>query len=297
MKTLPELAKSGLATLSLAVALISVPCVSLSQTAGENLLQNGGAELGGVSGWTKFAGTASTSLEGANAFVLNGGNDSDSTAFSEDLIPVDPDARYELSGFFMSEEGMANVHLGFDCYNAARQRITSEQVAPVPGTETELLEDVRKGDMVVKIKDGSAWVFEEALTPKYGVVAFDVDASGAYSDLPNRKLSKTGINAIRQVDGQWEVELANPMGADYPAGTTVRQQKTSGAFRWVIIKGVGAKWIELRAEISGVSTAGPEQGKFWPGTRFVKVAILNLNNEKFQSPKVLVDDVTFRRAD
>jgi hypothetical protein len=264
----------------------------------DNLLKNGDAEAGDTSGWIGFASTVATPHEGANAFVLNGGKDAGTTAFSEALIPVDPNARYELSGFFMSEEETANVYLGFDCYDADQRRITSVEVTPIPGTETELREDANKGDEVLKIKNGSAWVFDPEWTPPYGVVAFDVDASGACTDLPNRKLSPAGITAIRQVGGQWEVELAKPMGADYPAGTKVREQRALGAYRWLLAKGgIASKWVELKGKMSGVSTTGQEPGKFWPGTRFVKVAILNLNNEKDESPKVLVDDVVLRLAD
>lgn len=278
--------------LLLAILAMAVPAHA------ENLLKNGDAETGDTSGWIGFASTAPTPHEGANAFVLNGGKDAGTSAFSEALIPVDPNAHYELSGFFMSEEGTANVYLGFDCYDVDQRRITSVEITPIPGTETELLEDANKGDEVLKIKNGSAWVFDPSWTPGYGVVAFDVDDSGAYSDLPNRKLSPMGIAAIRQAGGQWEVELAKPMGANYPAGTKVREQRGLGAYRWILAKGgIGSQWVELKGEMSGVSTAGQEPGKFWPGTRFVKVAILNLNREKDESPKILVDDVVLRQAE
>jgi len=38
---------------------------------------------------------------------------------------------------------------------------------------------------------------------------------------------------------------------------------------------------------------GQEKGMFWPGTSFVKVTVLNLNDDKNTSPKVLADDLTF----
>jgi hypothetical protein len=262
----------------------------------ENLLKNGDAETGDTSGWIGFASTAATTHEGANAFVLDG-EKGGPTALSVALISVDPNARYELSGFFMSEEGTANVYLGFDCYDADKRQIASEQVTPIPGTETELREAANKGNKVLKIKNGSAWAFDPAWTPPYGVVAFEVDASGACSDLPNRKLSPMGITAIRQVGGQWEVELANPMDADYPAGTKVREQRAEGAYQWLLAKDVGSQWVELKGAMSGESTAGQEPGKFWPGTRFVRVAIVNLNDKSNENPKVLVDDVVLHQAE
>jgi hypothetical protein len=193
----------------------------------------------------------------------------------------------------MSPEGKALVHLGVDCFDAQKRLITSERITPVPQTETELVEEVKPGDKVVKIKNGSAWEFDAALTPKYGVVAFNVDDSGAYSDLPNPNLSQHGITTIRQSGGQWEVELAKPLKEGYSAGTKVRQHKVAGASLWLAVGGAGKDWVKISGDISGVSTVGREKGMFWPGTSFVRISVLNLNNDKNTSPKVLVDDLTF----
>ncbi|MFM8830589.1 MAG: hypothetical protein ACKOHM_06235 [Spartobacteria bacterium] len=293
MKKLPKIAKSHIAGISFAVATASLPCLLQAQSAGENLLINGDAEAGDISGWTNFIETSTTANAGAYSFVLAGAEDSSSTAQSKELIPVDPSSGYTVSGYFMSPEGQAKVFLGVDCFDAQKRRITSQSITPVPQTETELVEDVKPGDKVVKIKNGSAWEFDAAHTPKYGVVAFNVDDSGAYSDLPNPNLSPMGITTIRQTGGQWEVELAKPLKEGYSAGTKVRQQKCHRAALWLVVRGVEKKWVKMSGNISGVSTVGQEEGMFWPGTSFVRVSVANLNNDKDDSPKVLVDDLTF----
>jgi hypothetical protein len=66
-----------------------------------------------------------------------------------------------------------------------------------------------------------------------------------------------------------------------------------GASFWVSVKKVGNDWVKISGDISGVSTVGQEKGMFWPGTSFVRVTVLNLNDDKNDSPKVLVDDLTF----
>jgi hypothetical protein len=258
---------------------------------GTNLIKNGDAEAGQTSGWKGFASTVPKANNGSNAFLLK----NHKTAFSDGLIPLDPKAKYNLSGFFMAENAPTTAYIGFDCFDANRQRIRSPMVTPIPGTETELVEDAKKGDTVLKIKDGSAWKFEK-WTPHYGVVAFEVDTSGAYSDLPNRKITPRGFSGISKADGHWEVKLKRPMRENYPAGTAVRQQREAGAFCWVSHRGVKDKWVEIKGHKSGVSVGGQKKDMFWPGTRYIRVAILNLNYSKKVSPNALVDDVVLEIA-
>ena len=258
---------------------------------GTNLIKNGDAEAGKTSGWDGFASIVPKPHNGSNAFLLKRSE----RAFSDGLIPLDPKAKYKLSGFFMAEDTPTKAYIGFDCFDANKQRIRSMEITPIPKSETELVEDAKKGDTVLKIKDGSAWKFEK-WTPPYGVVAFEVDTSGAYRDLPNRKITSKGITAITKADGYWEVKLKSPMRENYPAGTAVRQQRSQGAFCWIPSKSVKDKWVEIKGYKSGVSVGGQKTDMFWPGTRFIRVAILNHNHSKTAPPKLLVDDVVLEIA-
>ena len=269
----------------------TVPIADALVPVGSNMLKNGDAEAGNTSGWKGFASTVPKPHEGAYAFVL----ESRFYAYTSEMFPLDPKASYELSGFFTSEGGPGMVYLGFDCYDANKKRITSREVTPIPRTETELVQAVKKGDKVLKIKDGSTWKFDKRWTPLYGVVAFDVDPSGKYADLPNRKISLRGITEIRQVDGQWEVTLKKPMLESYPAGTKVRQQRSSGAMKWVVWKYLKENWVGITGKASGISSGGQKQNMFYPGTRYFRVVILNLSqSKKPPAPKVLADDVILR---
>jgi hypothetical protein len=291
MKKLPKIAKSHIAGISFAVAMASMPCLLQAQNPGENLLKNGGAESGDSGGWIEFPSVSATAKEGSKAFVCKSGG----RVLSEELIPINPELRYSLSGFFNSEGAEAKMCLGFVSYDADEKEITSAQITPITGTETKLREAASKGDTVLKIENGQQWVFDTKWTPDFGFVAFDVDDSGAYSDLPNRNLSGAGLKSIRQVGGQWEVELAKPLPADFVAGTKVRQHRSQGACLWVDVQQVGTSWKELKGRISGVSEGPRQSGKFWPGTKFVKVAILN-ETANFNDP-VLVDEVVFTQAE
>lgn len=291
MKKLPKIAKSHIAGISFAVAMASMPCLLQAQSAGENLLKNGGAESGDSGGWIEFPSVSTNAKEGSNAFVCKPG----AMVRSEELIPINSELRYKLSGFFKSEGEEVKLCLGFVSYDADEKEIQSSNITPITGTETKLSEAASKGDKVLKIENGQQWVFDTKWTPDFGYVAFDVDDSGAYSDLPNRNLSAAGLKSIRQVGGQWEVELAKPLTADFVAGTKVRQHRAQGACLWIDTQQVGSGWKELKGRIAGVSEGVREHGKFWPGTKFVKVAIL-IETPNFKG-SVLVDELVFSQVE
>ena len=293
MQKLPKIAKSHIAGISFAVAMVSTPCLLQAQNAGENLLKNGGAESGDSAGWIEFPSISSNAKEGSKAFVCK---PSGGMVRSEELTPVDPELRYNLSAFFKSEGAeVTKMSLGLFCYDADEKEITSAHITPITGTETKLREPASKGDTVLKIENGQQWVFDTKWTPEYGFVAFDVDDSGAYSDLPNRNLSGAGLKSIRQVGGQWEVELAKPLPADFAAGTKVRQHRAEGAFLWINTPQVGSSWKEIKGRIFGVSEGPRQPGKFWPGTKFIKVIIV-VDTPDLKDP-ILVDEVAFTQVE
>ena len=288
MKKMPKIAKSHLANLSFAVAMATTTCLLQAEDSVVNLLKNGGAETGDVSSWDAFQSVSSAAKEGKHAFVLG----PKKQAISDDFIELDPEAQYELSCFAMSQQGGAKWTIGFDCYDAEQKRILSEDVTIIEGTETALTEEAVKGSKVLKIANGQSWAFEPGSSPKWGVVAFNVDDSGAFSDLPNRERSDWGITAIRQVGGQWEVELKNPLRTDYPAGTKVRQHKTAGTCMWIGELVAPTEWTQTKGRRSGLSMFRDNSKKFWPGTRFVKIFILNQSDSD-----ILFDDIVFRRLE
>ena len=288
MKKLNTIINARIAKLSFALAMAAAPCMLQAQAPVENLIKNGGAESGDVSGWTTFLSTSDKAQEGNKSFVLP----TNKEAMPNDFIEVDPKARYELSGFMMAEEGNGTGHLGFRCFDKDKKVIESIHITTLKGTETKLREAATKGATVLKIENGKDWVFDEKWTPQFACVAFNVDDSGAFTDLPNRNLSPLGLKAIRQADGQWEVELANPLHADFAAGTKVRQHRALGMCNWVESKPIANQWVQLKGIRSGLAIATQEGGKFWPGTKFIKVSVFHNANSN-----VLVDNVVLRRVE
>lgn len=209
-----------------------------------------------------------------NCFVLKPGG----IAVSNTLIPVDPAKSYKLSGKFRAQDdGEVRLYFGVDCYDADQVQIRSGEIEVIKNSETTLAGGAAVGDTVLKVKDASKWEPDTEGRP-YGRVAFNVDPSGALKDLPNRDLSGSGIPAIRQVGDIWEVELAEPLEKAYPKGTNIRRHRNCGTFCY--IKGstnefLAQAWVEKSQDLSGTSESGTSFHQFWPGTRFVRVAVVS----------------------
>lgn len=148
---------------------------------------------------------------------------------SADFIPIDPNKPYHLSGMFKSAgEGNSAMYLGYAPYTQDKKFITPQSENCVEKTETELAKPCSKEDTVICIKDGINWI-----AAGYMCVAFDVDNSGAFSDLPNFNLSQLGINRIQTYKKGWKIYLAQPCGVNYPADTKIREHKSGAGYNYM----------------------------------------------------------------
>ena len=67
------------------------------------------------------------------------------TLKGSEWIPVDPNKRYTLSGWFKSVgKEPSNLYFGYICFDADKKLIAPEQVGIVGDTETTLYEDCKK---------------------------------------------------------------------------------------------------------------------------------------------------------
>ena len=136
------------------------------------------------------------------------------TIKGREWITVDPVNRYTLSGWFKSVgKEPSNLCFGFMCFDADKRLIAPEQVAIIGATETTLCEDCKKEDTLIKVAHAFKWKED----PR-ACIAFDVDDSGKYADLPNRNLSGFGIIKLEEKEGYWAVRLNEPAGAHIRPG-------------------------------------------------------------------------------
>lgn len=276
----------------LGVALLVVGLVAAAVFAGEfvNLVKNGDAETGNLNNWKGFDKVVSEGAHEGNGCFSRAG---DSTVKSSEFIPIDPDKTYVLSGWMRSVgKGPSKLYFGLVPYDENKQWIERHHIEVIVGTETVLAEACGKGDMVVKIADGSKWK-----SIVHGRIAFEVDDSGEYADLPNRKVSSPGVTKTENKGDHWEIHLKNPCGQAYAAGVKVREHISGGTFMYhaASSKMVPAEWTLYSARLNGLSKCNEAAKKWWPGTRYVQILFLT-NYQQKPEFELHVDDVSLTES-
>ena len=287
------------AALALAAILIAVVTVALGVTVlpltgavkqPANLVKNGDAESGTLDNWTGFAKVVSTTPHGGRHCFLAKGS---TVVRSNEFIPVDPTKTYMLSGWFRAAGSEPSiVFLGYAPYDPDKNWIQPANVLVIPGSETQLSQAASAKDTVVRIANGSWWV-----PGNWNCIAFDVDDSRGYSDLPNRKLTSFNILKLDNRGDHWNVQLKSPCGQTYPAGTKVREHQAGGSYIYnaAAARSTPAHWTKYTGTIRGVAECGAPADRWWHGTKFAQIVIL-LNYGQREDVGVLVDDITMRQV-
>ena len=237
----------------------------------QNLVKNGDAETG-VECWPKGSvqAVAEKPHAGASCFKT-----ATTHVVSTEIIPIDGAKTYKISGWFKSaDDKKADLYFGLSPLDADKKTIIANYVNVMPGTETELAAACKPEDTVIKVKDGSKWDIKD----KYSHVAFEVDNSGEYKDLPNKNISAGVITKVDKKDNLSEVTFDKPCGMTFPAGSKVRIHKDGGYMYPVYAGGFQSPdWKEFSAEIKGSAKFGCGGQQFWPGTQNVQILVLSLN--------------------
>ena len=259
---------------------------SMTSYAQGNLVKNGDAETGSITNWPKDVKLSEDSPHGGNyCFKVLGYK----TVFTSELIPIEEGKVYTLTGWFKSTGAIrSKIYFGYAPYDEKKRLIGPSHVDFYPKSETSLVEACKKGDMILKIKDGNGWK-----TSSYGCVAFEIDGSGKYSDLPNRNLSSFGIKEVVAKENFWEVHLAKPCVKAYPAGTLVREHKSAGGYIYNAAFGkiVPDEWTKYTGIIKEWAKHGCSATKWWAGTKYVKILIIANYGQK-KDAELLFDDIT-----
>jgi hypothetical protein len=289
--------KPKLPTTSLLILCLVACQVATAQLPGPNLVKDGDAESGKLENLSAEAATLAVTskeeaAEGNHAFsitlpegIMN------RNVFSSELIPVSPEKTYQLSVMLKSASTAQSeqVHVGLIPFDADGNEIIAQSVNHLPDTETELTEDVNAEDDVVKVKKADHWQAGPVL-----YVAFDIDGSGKFSDLPNNKLSGIGIKAVTDKGSYWEIQLEGKARQSYPAGTKVREHTAGSSYIYcsALYKTIPTEWTEFSGTVTGISP-GRSDIQFWPGTHSVKVVILpGVRPDE----RLLVDNIVFQEV-
>ncbi len=207
---------------------------------------------------------------------------------SRTLPPVDPAKVYKLSGMFKAAPGTApsRFYLGVIPYDERKVRIQSGEVTIVPETDTVLSEAAKKGTLTLLAADASRW-------QKNGTFCAAFNTSPDFRDLPNRNLSP-GIKSIEKKGNVWEITLAAPLPADYPAGTGIREHRHGSSYLYSAAGNlpVPTDWKTFSAIIKGEIPHGISFSSWWKGTRFARIGIL-ANTDGNANSGILLKNVKF----
>lgn len=181
-----------------------------------------------------------------------------------DLIPVDPESDYLLSGEFRGGRSGRFV-LGLECFDARRQPIAMHHINPLDGTFTKLISPAVKGQTFIMIEDGKNWE-----RPRGKVAVFHAKAD--LSDLPNRNTHYYVTSVVRE-GGGWKVSFSKPIMRNYPAGTAVRLHREGGVLQAIAFVKPSVQWEVSDALVERISSCGSLSERLWPGTKFVRLQL------------------------
>jgi hypothetical protein len=234
-------------------------------------------ERNNPSGWIIQQGDGAVSSGGTNSASYKSGTESDVELQSEKILEIDPQKTYRLSGSFhqTAGSGTPTLYFGVAPLDAEGKVINSIQVNVVEGTETELAADCQPTDTSVTIKNGEKWEISSE-GASYECIAFNVDSSGNYADLPNFNLSKLGIVQAAKATNGFQVTLAKPCGVTYPSGTKVRKHLASSNCIYAAASGqtLSQEWTELSGTIEPGPLFGNPKDKWWKGAKRAKIVII-----------------------
>ncbi len=251
----------------LLIVIMAVGTLFNTVIASDNLLTNCRA----TDGADKWIGQLKTvdSGNGQKYFAVDGSK----KIMSKQLIPIDSTATYKISVSLKSGNAKTNkIYFGLEQYDAKKHNINSTSITPVEDSATELVAPANKGDKIIKIKSVKNW--QPVLEKKRLLIAFDIDASGAYSDLPNFKVSNN-VTSLKQQGDTWEATLKTPLKFSFPTGTKVRAQLKCGHLMYgVTLKKNLTDWTTFSREIAPAKKLGSPSATLWTGVKFVRVMFL-----------------------
>jgi len=255
-------------------------------TAPDNLVLNGGAELGGTLNFSQFEYVANDGYQGLGCFSVTGSNN---TRYSDAYIPVSVDLKYEIQAAIKASSTQ-KTYMGFAGYDENKTLIYHQHCWRHANRDTTLYAQANQGDTYVDIVPPS-----EDWTGTYSTIQFDIESD--YSDLPN--FNTRFIDSIDKSNDPtyWRVNLQSgqTVPATYAAGTKVGHTQAGAAYSYILLtnQDVSTDWEFHSDIIDGVNsvTSPPGFTKFRYGTKYIR--FLALTN-RTSSATTYIDSVSIR---
>ena len=212
---------------------------------------------------------------------------------SNNLTYVNPEKSYKISWMFRSVgEHKSRLYYWFAEYDKDFIRIENKHVNVVAWTETILTQDVNPGDKTITFKNiwgtmCNIW-WNHSTFDTHAVVAFDIDDSGEYNDLPNRNVNPYNWptyqdwsygQSMRSITNNGETCTVNfswTMIHTYPVWTHIRMHQSGGQYNYKAASNsiVPNTWKEYIWTVQWISNYGASSSTFRKWTVFIKPLIL-----------------------
>ena len=186
--------------------------------------------------------------------------------------------KYRFSGSFRKSGTVpATVYFGLAFYDEKGRRFDLANSNAIAKSDTEVIGDVKKGDMVFRIKDGTGW-------KNFKGCIIALNTLPDFSDLPNFNLIRIPIQSVEQEEGGWKVSIRKPLRMAIPAGTKLRLHRPGGTFYVAVNRKLRDSWMKFESRVLSGITNGPglgDKGLFPRGTKtFRLMVIANLGLKK-----------------
>ncbi len=222
--------------------------------------------------------------------------------FSRHFTYVKMDKKYRFEWWFKSVGTIqSKLHYWFREYDEQFRPINTVNVKDIAGTSTKLLQAVNNWDTQV-VFDGSGgvcdkwkhWNGNSVYFSNHLAIAFDIDDSWEYNDLPNYNISQHWFASVVEDGTKCTVTLNfnQKIWKTYPIGTKIRLHVAGSTYNyaaasWDIVPNT---WTKYSSEISGESVHWNDYSQFRRGTKFIKVSVLASRKQTTDS-SLYIDDM------
>jgi prepilin-type N-terminal cleavage/methylation domain-containing protein len=217
---------------------------------------------------------------------------------ANDYTYVDANKTYRISGKFRSAGLTQSImYYGFVEYDANFVHIHPSDVSTVVNSETVLTRSVNSSDTIIEFADSwntcSVW-WAAPFFSQYATVAFNIDDSGQFNDLPNRnQTQKDGFISIVDNGSTCTLTLRSAANNTYPIGTKIRAHYPGSTFNYIAAAGVTVPnvWTDFSGIIQWTSMKWIDYSTFRRGTKFIRPLIL-ANYHQWSDAILEMDDFT-----
>lgn len=258
-----------------------------SEYKANNLVINGSAQLGNK-----------TNFSGFNDYINTDGYDDlncfksinlYSTTLSDNLIKINKNDTYYLSGYFKSvgSAGLSPLYFGGYCIDKNGNFIEHHMVNHYFSTRTTLAADLVNGATTVQLTSSANWIMDNPGSQQWNKLICFWHSGNEYPIYTYTRLSLDFIS----ISGN-TVTLLNPWSSGtIPAGTPVANSYHGGTFSyWAAgYYQVPTTWSRATATITGWGVN--EEYKFRYGTEYIR--IMFLTNYASGDYQTLIDKVEF----